>query len=103
MGADIKNFILNWSAATAARALMRRGTFTQNLSGGSAQILEDMMSCWTKEPICTSVVIIFWQMYLNRFAIAVNANLPPHQQIDPAAMIMRFMPLKSDGVLPGPL
>lgn len=42
-------------------------------------------------------------MYLCRFAAAVNAAIPQQQQIDPAAMIMKFMPLKADRVLPGPL
>merc|ERR1719421_2318893 len=62
-----------------------------------------MMSCWSKEPICTSVVIIFWQVYLCRFASVINNTRPEGNYIDPAVMIMRFMPLKADRVLPGHL
>jgi hypothetical protein len=98
---DMHATLGNWSAATAARAIVRQGS--QVLSGGNRKVLRDMSSCWSKEPICTSVVIIFWQMYLCRFAAAINATRPEAHRIDPADMIRRFMPLKADRVLPGSL
>lgn len=59
------------------------------------KVLDDMLDAWAQQPICTSVVIIFWQMYLWRLATAHGDN--------PADIILKFMPLRADRVLPGQL
>lgn len=98
---DIKSHLANWSAATAARAFVSQSSRT--LRGPSAKVLDDMQACWMKDPICTSVVVIFWQRYLWKLADAANALRRQEDWIDAADMILKFMPLKADRVLPGQL
>lgn len=83
----------DWSAVTAARALLA----SAGVAGrGVAQTLEEVQAGWREDPICTSVVIAFWQRYLCKFAkVAHNQTA-----ID---LIRRWMPLRCDRVLPGDL
>jgi hypothetical protein len=57
----------NWSAATAARAVLKMAAVTWR-RGASAETLEEIQACWERAPICTSVVIGFWQRYLAKLA-----------------------------------
>merc|ERR1719313_3283716 len=64
-------------------------------------VLEEIKECWEKEPICTSVVVTFWQRYLVKLAMSFVVS--SGDLIDPAALVLKWMPLKSDRVLPGEL
>jgi len=87
MRAEIGEF--DWSAATAARAVLTSASIV-------ADTLEaEVAACWEREPICTSVVISFWQRYLCKFAEVIN--------VQPIALIRQWMPLKADRGLPGEL
>merc|ERR1719162_2204282 len=64
--------------------------------------MDKIADYWKKEPICTSVVIIFWQRYLHKLAGVVVSKVDSGK-VEPAELIMRWMPLKADRVLPGDL
>jgi len=68
------------------------------------QLMKETESCWFCDPICTSVVIIFWQRYLCKLADHLNKD-KSHDSlcIESADLILQFMPLKADRVLPGEL
>jgi hypothetical protein len=94
---DMKANEASWSHITVARALLS----SANLSaapGKTVETLEMVRECWKREPICTSVVIIFWQRYLCELAAAKEDD---HQQT--LDLILRWMPLKADRGLPGDL
>jgi len=102
---DMKANESNWSPVTAVRAgassLLRRLTSTLD-SQDSMQYVKDLQACWTAEPICTSVVVVFWQRYLCRVA-NLSAEFYPKQAQQLAAVLRRWMPLKADRALPGDL
>jgi len=101
---DMRKSLSSWSAATAARAVgVAAWMGSRTLSGNHDKIMQDMGTCWHNEPICTSVVIIFWQRYLCAFANLVNQGRRDDEAICCSEMILRFMPLKADRVLPGQL
>mmetsp|Transcript_19277 Transcript_19277/g.45015 ORF Transcript_19277/g.45015 Transcript_19277/m.45015 type:complete len:435 (-) Transcript_19277:111-1415(-) len=81
-----------WSLSTGLRAVLS----SAKLSGSST--LKQVKSAWLAEPICTSVVISFWQRYLCHIA-AVSG---PEERRDERAMqmILKVMPLLSDRGLP---
>jgi hypothetical protein len=88
---------LSWSQATAVRAaLMPAGLDT---SSNGAEALADICESWGAAPICTSVVIIFWQRFLCKLALLINGeeSLPDRS----LAWIHRWMPIKADRSLPG--
>lgn len=58
----------NWSVITAARAFFRSAAWTAEENGNPLQTMSEIMASWEREPICTSVVISFWQRYLHRVA-----------------------------------
>mmetsp|Transcript_93932 Transcript_93932/g.166210 ORF Transcript_93932/g.166210 Transcript_93932/m.166210 type:complete len:442 (+) Transcript_93932:79-1404(+) len=101
--ADMREHQSDWSARTAAKALLRSARLPHTSEAGKLQLLEDVKACWLREPICTSVVIIFWQRYLCRLAGAVNSNGVPGCSVKPMDLILRWMPLKADCGLPGDL
>jgi len=90
----------SWSWATAARAVLRSAdTFGDH--GDKRQLLREITECWASDPICTSVVIGFWQRCLCRLAAA---GVPVGgQRPDPADLVLRWMPIKADRSLPGTL
>jgi len=91
--ADMRAHAANWSFATAARSVfMSADSFTQI---ESTAIMHEIKKCWVAEPICTSVVIVFWQRYLCKVAVAAS--------LDPLELIFGCMPLKADRGLPGEL
>jgi len=96
--ADMKEQEANWSLATAARALLTG--FNKSLNSSNRSSLKEIQDSWDMAPICTSVVIVFWQRYLIRLAKESEFQSGRGQ---PSQLILRWMPLKSDGVLPGVL
>lgn len=65
---DMRRTQASWSAMTAARAVLRSASWTADGEREPAQTMARIMASWEKEPICTSVVISFWQRYLHRVA-----------------------------------
>merc|ERR1719454_2351504 len=90
---DMRACTLDWSWATAVRAFMLSSNIS-NQQGGLITI-KDIEQGWQAEPICTSIVVIFWQRYFHKLASAESR--------DPLSLILEFMPLKADRVLPGEL
>jgi hypothetical protein len=96
---DMKVNEASWSHLTVARAMLSSAHLTSKPGTQPEQTLETVKACWVREPICTSVVITFWQRYLCELASCSEEN--HHQQsLD---LIMRWMPLKADRGLPGDL
>jgi len=83
----------SWSFATAARAVFMSAGVPHALN--KEQLMEQIRAAWAAEPICTSVVISFWQRYLCKVAQSKLSS-----PVDP---ILRWMPLRADRVLPGDL
>jgi hypothetical protein len=91
--AEMKAAEQNWSYATAARAVLKSAALRG--SKNRATLLRDMQECWDEAPICTSIVVIFWQRYLCHFAHAVG-----QRELD---LVLKWMPLFADRGLPGDL
>lgn len=83
----------DWSFATAARAIFTSADVA--CRERSEELREELESCWERPPICTSIVISFWQRYLQGLAHATGAS-----DLD---LMLRYMPLKADRGLPGEL
>eukprot|EP00427_Karlodinium_veneficum_P028621 CAMPEP_0169200106 /NCGR_PEP_ID=MMETSP1016-20121227/9696_1 /TAXON_ID=342587 /ORGANISM="Karlodinium micrum, Strain CCMP2283" /LENGTH=256 /DNA_ID=CAMNT_0009276941 /DNA_START=249 /DNA_END=1016 /DNA_ORIENTATION=+ len=92
--AQMRDREASWSWGTAVRAYL----FTANVSEGQDYdaMLSEIKRCWKVDPICTSVVITFWQQYMCKLA---------ELHVDSHAMdwILRWMPVKADRALPGEL
>lgn len=100
--ADMKNNEANWSWSTAVRAVLLSADVSHNEE--KASILQACKNSWTVDPICTTVVIVFWQRYLCRLAERTNADEGGSTpEINPTAWIVDWMPLKGDRALPGEL
>jgi len=92
---DMKAVESNWSISTAVRAwLWSASVFEQH---DRAAVLQELQECWVRQPICTSIAITFWQRYLSKLAEVCHAS------VHPAALILRWMPLKADRALPDEL
>jgi hypothetical protein len=89
-----------WSWTTAARSVLKSQShclLDQTLQ--AERLLHDAKEAWDAEPICTSVVVAFWQRYLVKFA---KVNNPPElNDVKAAELILQCMPLKADRCLPG--
>jgi len=92
---------LDWSTMTVARAVMSSAWAVAKPT--HEQTMESIEEYWTVAPICTSVVITFWQRYLVKLAGVVVSKKGPDLKVEPAELVMRWMPLKADRVLPGDL
>eukprot|EP00931_Biecheleriopsis_adriatica_P074523 TRINITY_DN4855_c0_g1_i1.p1 TRINITY_DN4855_c0_g1~~TRINITY_DN4855_c0_g1_i1.p1 ORF type:complete len:664 (-),score=127.46 TRINITY_DN4855_c0_g1_i1:21-1985(-) len=80
--ADMRKNQASWSATTAARAVLTSAKIPQKPD--PLQTMEDVASCWDRAPICTSVVISFWQRYLQAIAaLLCRREMPPP---DPRSM-----------------
>lgn len=90
---DMRSNKQSWSWSTAARAMF----FSSEISSERPKSLtmKEIESSWEAEPICTSVVVIFWQRYLRDLATLESS--------DPCGLILQHMPLRADRVLPGEL
>lgn len=67
---DMRLTQANWSATTAARAVLRSAAWTLDKDRDPLQTMSQVMASWESKPICTSVAISFWQRYLHRVAAA---------------------------------
>lgn len=83
----------DWSYATAARAVLSSAGLVERER--SEDFREEVEDSWAAAPICTSVVITFWQRYLQGLAVATG--------VSDLALILRWMPLKADRGLPSEL
>mmetsp|Transcript_134388 Transcript_134388/g.318571 ORF Transcript_134388/g.318571 Transcript_134388/m.318571 type:complete len:836 (+) Transcript_134388:53-2560(+) len=63
---DMRKNQASWSATTAARAVLSSAEMVEKPT--ASQTLEGVKKCWESAPICTSVVINFWQRYLEKLA-----------------------------------
>jgi len=105
--ADMKACEASWSLKTAARAVLLSASHFH--SAGKAAVLKEVRACWSAEPICTSVIITFWQRCLCQLAWAAesggacSALRSPKGFSHPTDLILRWMPLKADRGLPGEL
>lgn len=84
----------SWSITTAVRAAFRSSSIDTSSFDGET-LMEEIRESWDVAPICTSVVIIFWQRYLEKLAQAEG-------QAD-ESLVLSWMPLKADRTLPGEL
>jgi hypothetical protein len=72
-------------------------------SEGKAKLLREITRSWASDPICTSVVISFWQRALCKFSEGVRrVQHTPVEVPSPSAadLILRWMPLWADRSLP---
>jgi len=104
--ADMRQYESNWSWSTAVRAFL----FSSKVPDDSrkamerADSLQAIQQCWFADPICSSLVVVFWQRYLCLLADMYNSNPGPNTtEVDALDWILQWMPLKSDRALPGEL
>jgi len=90
---DMLDCEADWSLSTAARAVLRSAILSPEQD--RSDLLAELENCWEAPPICTSVVITFWQRYLQRYAVCKGLC-----SID---LILKWMPLKADRGLPSEL
>lgn len=83
----------SWSLTTAARAVFKSAELCW--SNDEVSFVSGVEDSWETAPICTSVVISFWQRYLCKYA-----RLKGQSEM---SMILKFMPVKADRGLPGEL
>jgi len=93
----------SWSGTTAIRAVLSSAGIPA-LSAGADPVpaLETVKACWEKEPICTSVVVAFWQRYVCELAAAEGGSGTELARRS-FELILQWMPLKADRGLPGDL
>jgi len=89
----------NWSWTTAARAVLRADD-NLNLCSNKGQLIQEIQECWAMDPICTSVVIHFWQRCLCKLAKRIGSSQNGARS-KPVDLILQWMPLKADRSLPG--
>jgi hypothetical protein len=87
----------SWSMTTAARAIFRSASSFSSVD--KDELLKEIMACWSVDPICTSVVVLFWQRYACKLISVINSL--PVVPIHPSDLIMISMPVKADRCLPG--
>jgi len=89
-----------WSHVTAARSVLTSARIVPTEDRN--RTMEHVRFCWTREPICTTLVIVFWQRYICEL-VQNSVPLACGQNADALDLIMRWMPLKADRSLPGDL
>mmetsp|Transcript_101803 Transcript_101803/g.287166 ORF Transcript_101803/g.287166 Transcript_101803/m.287166 type:complete len:1029 (+) Transcript_101803:173-3259(+) len=87
----------DWSWSTALRAVLSSEDHFKNCED-KTRILQDIKDSWAMDPICTSVVIGFWQRCLCKLAEATSGSAAAG-----ADLILQWLPLKADRSLPGTL
>lgn len=90
---DMADVQADWSYTTAARAVFNSAGIAHRER--TEELRDEVEVSWETAPICTSVVISFWQRYLQGLAFATGVS-----DLD---LILRWMPLKADRGLPGEL
>lgn len=88
---DMRSYQHNWSWSTAVRAFFLSG----DISTAEPITIKEIQDSWQAEPICTSIVVIFWQRYLYEIATI--------ERVNPLDLIMRVIPVRADRALPGEL
>jgi hypothetical protein len=83
----------NWSWSTAVKAFLVSGFISNH--GAAPLSMKELEDSWRAQPICTSIVVIFWQRYL--------AELASLKSVDQLDLILQYMPLRADRVLPSEL
>jgi hypothetical protein len=88
-----------WSWTTAARSVLKcESHCLLDPTMQAESLLHHLKEAWDADPICTSVVVAFWQRYLVKFA---KVNYPPElNDVKAAELILQCMPLKADRCLP---
>lgn len=95
---EIRCFEGNWSWVTAVRAFF----LSAQVSEDNDSMLHELQQCWMAEPICSSLIVMFWQRYFCEYADSHNAHPGPNTtEVDALDLIMEWMPLKCDRALPG--
>jgi len=87
-----------WSWTTAARCMLRP-TQSLGMEDDTDLVVQEIRAGWAAEPICTSVVISFWQRYL--FKLAESHGPSEISSAKKAELVMQFLPLRADSCLPG--
>lgn len=95
---DMKAHEANWSMFTAAKAFLRTASISKEVKDRAA-LLQEVQQRWFAAPICTSIVIIFWQRYLCSLA----GSIIDCDVRDPLDLVLRWMPVKADQTLPSDL
>mmetsp|Transcript_82970 Transcript_82970/g.130486 ORF Transcript_82970/g.130486 Transcript_82970/m.130486 type:complete len:338 (-) Transcript_82970:46-1059(-) len=91
----------SWSWSTAIRAYLFSADIEASAGILRDAALDEIQKCWSADPICTSLIITFWQRYLCAVADEWNGMRWPHEEIKHAFdTIYRWMPLKADRALP---
>jgi len=85
----------SWSYATAAQALFYRSAALDTEGVDSIELMELICGSWEAPPICTSIVISFWQRYVCKLAHKTGSS--------GLGLILQCMPLRADRTLPGEL
>jgi hypothetical protein len=91
--AKLRKRVASWSWGTAIRAFLFSADVSEHRDAD--EMLEEIKRCWNCDPICTSVIIIFWQQYMCELAAEEN--------IHAMDWILQWMPVKADRALPGDL
>jgi hypothetical protein len=92
--AQMRDIEASWSWGTAVRAFLFSADVSEDKD--SDDMLEEIQRAWKSDPICTSVIIIFWQQYICRLADI-------EEDCHPMDWILQWMPLRADRALPGDL
>jgi hypothetical protein len=92
--AQVRDRQASWSWGTAVRAFLFSADVSE--SRDSDDVMKEIKRSWKSDPICTSVVIVFWQRYMCRLAEA-------HEDSHAMDWILQWMPVKADRTLPGEL
>lgn len=91
----------DWSITTAARALFMDARCDPNADKDN--LMTEIKACWSVDPICTSIVVIFWQRYVCKLVQSINPSVRTQQPLHPCVLVLDCMPLKADRALPGEL
>eukprot|EP00746_Dinoflagellata_sp_MGD_P065034 gnl/MRDRNA2_/MRDRNA2_27104_c0_seq1.p1 gnl/MRDRNA2_/MRDRNA2_27104_c0~~gnl/MRDRNA2_/MRDRNA2_27104_c0_seq1.p1 ORF type:complete len:410 (-),score=58.89 gnl/MRDRNA2_/MRDRNA2_27104_c0_seq1:109-1338(-) len=91
---EMYSFEQQWSEFTAMRAVFKSARIFRE---DKSESLTKIQACWTQKPICTSVAVTFWQRYFCKLAEVYGPT------VDAWDLVLRWMPLKADRVLPGDL
>jgi len=100
--AQMRRHEASWSWSTAVRAFLFSAQVPDDIR--KANMMQEIQECWSATPICTSLVVVFWQRYLCDLArLYNNPQQPKVTEVDALDWILQWMPLKSDRALPGEL
>jgi hypothetical protein len=92
---------VRWSELTAVKAALMPASLDKNFEGLRA--LERLRASWDTQPICTSIVVMFWQRYLCKLAPYLKYADSPDAVKGALDLIHRWMPIQADRALPGDL